>query len=92
MGEPLVRPFLYYYLMWKEKNNQLVASFEFTDFTEAFAFMTQVALKAEKMNHHPEWRNVYNTVEIKLSTHDAGNTITSKDRELALAIETIYKR
>ena len=73
--------------MWKEQNNQLVKEFEFKDFVEAFAFMTKVALLAEKHNHHPEWSNVYNKVEIRLSTHDSGNVITDKDRKLAAAIE-----
>ncbi len=75
--------------MWKEENNQLVRQFTFADFSEAFAFMTRVALLAEKQNHHPEWTNVYNKVEIRLSTHDAGNRITQKDRELAKAIDAI---
>jgi 4a-hydroxytetrahydrobiopterin dehydratase len=73
--------------MWKEQNNHLVREFEFKDFIEAFAFMTKVALLAEKHNHHPEWSNVYNKVVIMLSSHDAGNVITDKDRKLAAAIE-----
>lgn len=76
--------------MWKEENNQLVADFEFEDFVQAFGFMSKVALVAEKMNHHPEWNNVYNKVEIKLSTHDAGNVVTAADRELAAKIKEIY--
>lgn len=75
--------------MWKEENNQLIRQFEFADFSAAFAFMTRVALLAEKQSHHPEWKNVYNKVEIRLSTHDAGNRITEKDRELAKAIDAI---
>jgi len=75
--------------MWKEENNQLVRHFEFGDFTEAFAFMTRVAFIAEKHNHHPEWKNVYNRVEIRLSTHDAGNVVTEKDRKLANAIDKL---
>jgi 4a-hydroxytetrahydrobiopterin dehydratase len=75
--------------MWKEENNQLVRHFKFRDFTEAFAFMTRVALMAEKQNHHPEWKNVYNRVEIRLSTHDAGNVVTEKDRKLAAAIDQL---
>lgn len=77
--------------MWEEKNNALVKSFEFKDFIEAFSFMTKVALIAEKMDHHPEWKNVYNNVLIKLTTHDAGNTITEKDRNLAKAIDSLLK-
>lgn len=77
--------------MWKEEKDQLKKIFEFNDFIEAFAFMTKVALIAEKMNHHPNWSNVYNTVEISLCTHDAGNTVTEKDRKLATAIDKLIK-
>ncbi|WP_295127136.1 4a-hydroxytetrahydrobiopterin dehydratase [uncultured Chitinophaga sp.] len=73
--------------MWQEKDQQLYRSFQFKDFKEAFAFMTKVALLAEKMDHHPYWTNVYNKVEIFLSTHDAGNTVTDKDHRLAKAID-----
>lgn len=75
--------------MWKEKNDQLSRSFKFKDFKEAFAFMTKVALIAEKMDHHPNWSNSYNTVEINLNTHDAGNKITDKDRKLAAEIDKL---
>ncbi len=75
--------------MWKEKKNSLYQKFTFNDFSEAFAFMTRVALAAEKMNHHPSWRNTYNTVEITLNTHDAGDVVTKKDRELAKTIDQI---
>ena len=75
--------------MWTEENNSLNRSFEFDDFTEAFAFMTRVAFLAEKMEHHPNWSNVYNRVDIALSTHDAGNIVTEKDRQFALAIDDL---
>ncbi len=75
--------------MWEEKNKQLCRKFEFKDFSEAFAFMTRVALAAEKMDHHPLWTNVYNKVEIWLSTHDAGDIVTDKDRQLAKIIDEI---
>lgn len=75
--------------MWTEVNNQLCKKFVFKDFSEAFAFMTRVALLAEKMDHHPNWKNVYNTVDMALSTHDAGNIITDKDRALANAIDQL---
>lgn len=75
--------------MWTEENNQLKRSFLFKDFKAAFAFMTKVASIAEEMNHHPYWINVYNKVDIYLSTHDAGNLITEKDRKLALAIDKL---
>ena len=77
-------------MMWKEENNQLKRNFEFKNFIDAFAFMTKVASVAEKMNHHPNWSNVYNKVEILLFTHDAKDTITDKDRKLADAIDAIY--
>jgi len=75
--------------MWTEKNDKLVKIFEFNNFVEAFGFMTKVAIIAEKMDHHPNWSNVYNKVSIELSTHDAGGIITDKDRELAKAIDAI---
>ncbi|MEQ8239088.1 MAG: 4a-hydroxytetrahydrobiopterin dehydratase [Cyclobacteriaceae bacterium] len=75
--------------MWKEDNNKLTREFEFNNFIAAFGFMSQVAILAEKANHHPEWSNVYNKVNITLTTHDAGNTITQKDRDLADAIDKI---
>lgn len=75
--------------MWTETDNKLVREFKFNDFTEAFAFMTKVAIHAEKMNHHPNWSNVWNTVKIELTTHDEGNTITQKDRDLAAKIDDL---
>lgn len=78
--------------MWKEENNQLKRSFQFTDFVEAFSFMTQVAFAAEKMNHHPNWSNTYNKVEITLFTHDAKDTITEKDHKLSQKIDAIYSK
>jgi 4a-hydroxytetrahydrobiopterin dehydratase len=74
---------------WIEQNNRLKKTFKFRDFSEAFAFMTRVALIAEKMDHHPFWTNVYNTVSIELSTHDAGDVVTEKDRKLAKAIDLL---
>ena len=75
--------------MWEETNNKLYKKFQFSDFSEAFAFMTRVGLAAEKMDHHPLWTNVWNTVEIWLSTHDAGDIVTEKDRKLAKRIDSI---
>ena len=77
--------------MWKEENNKLYKKFVFSDFNQAFGFMTSVALMAEKADHHPTWTNTWNTVEIWLSTHDAGNTVTQKDKDLAAAIDAIIK-
>ena len=75
--------------MWTEKDNKLQKSFKFSDFTEAFGFMTKVAIEAEKMNHHPEWSNVYNSVNIQLSTHDASDIVTEKDHQLAEIIDKL---
>ena len=74
---------------WKEENNALHRSFEFKDFSEAFAFMTRVALLAEKHDHHPFWSNVYNRVTIQLNTHDAGDIVTEKDHKLAAQIDKL---
>lgn len=75
--------------MWKEIENSLTRDFEFKDFDTAWEFMTQVAELAKEHNHHPTWSNVYNKVYISLTTHDAGNTVTEKDRKLAAAIDEI---
>jgi len=75
--------------MWKEENNQLTKTFVFRDFVEAFSFMTKVAIVSEKMNHHPTWTNTWNTVSFKLSTHDAGNTVTERDYKLAKTIDLL---
>jgi len=77
--------------MWKEENNKLKRTFEFKDFSEAFAFMTRVALIVEKQNHHPWWSNVYNKVEMELNTHDAGDIVTEKDWKLAKAIDKLIE-
>jgi 4a-hydroxytetrahydrobiopterin dehydratase len=76
-------------MMWREVGNALLVELEFNDFVEAFAFITEVAELAEAHNHHPEWSNVYNRVSICLTTHDAGNRVTDKDRELADAISAL---
>ncbi|HEX6334652.1 MAG TPA: 4a-hydroxytetrahydrobiopterin dehydratase [Flavisolibacter sp.] len=75
--------------MWEEKDQSLYRKFTFRDFSEAFAFMTRVAMIAEKMDHHPKWTNVWNTVEMWLSTHDAGDVVTERDRKLAAKIDAI---
>lgn len=74
---------------WLETSEGLYRSFLFRDFTEAFGFMSKVALNAEKMNHHPSWKNSYRKVEIWLITHEAGNSITAKDYELAQKIDAL---
>jgi len=73
--------------MWEEKENSLYRKFEFKDFSQAFSFITGVALAAEKMDHHPRWSNIYNVVEIWLNTHDAGDVVTEKDRKVAKLID-----
>ena len=74
-------------MAWKEVDNKLIKSFKFRDFSEAFGFMTRVAMIAEQMNHHPTWTNTWNTVSFELSTHDAGDKVTDRDRKLADAID-----
>ena len=78
--------------MWKEEDNKLKASLTFKNFVDAFAFMTQVAIVAEKANHHPWWSNVYNKIEIELTTHDKGNTVTDKDKALSTEITALYQK
>ncbi|MBX2931005.1 MAG: 4a-hydroxytetrahydrobiopterin dehydratase [Chitinophagaceae bacterium] len=75
--------------MWQEQDNKLYKKFKFKNFSQAFAFMTRVAIEAEKANHHPYWSNTWNTVEIWLNTHEANNTITEKDISLAKKIDAI---
>jgi len=76
--------------MWQNSENKLKKTFKFNNFREAFSFMTAVAMEAEKMNHHPWWSNVYNTVEIHLQTHDAGDVVTELDEKLSVVIDEIY--
>ncbi len=76
--------------MWTEENNKLHRHFTFKNFSEAFAFMTRVAIEAEKMDHHPVWTNVYNQVDIWLNTHSAGNVVTEKDFALAKKIDSLF--
>jgi 4a-hydroxytetrahydrobiopterin dehydratase len=75
--------------MWKEENNALYRKFQFKDFKEAFAFLTKVALVSETADHHPTIKNTWNTVELWLSTHDAGNVVTAKDHQLATKIDAL---
>lgn len=77
--------------MWTEENNALYRKLIFEDFSEAFSFMTRVAMEAEKMDHHPKWTNVWNSVEIWLNTHDAGDIVTDKDHKLAEKIDKLIK-
>lgn len=74
---------------WSLVDDALVKGFTFSDFSEALAFIVRVGIEAEKAVHHPDLRNVYNRVEIRLSTHDAGNRVTQKDAVLAKNIERL---
>jgi 4a-hydroxytetrahydrobiopterin dehydratase len=76
--------------MWEEKENALCKTFHFTDFMQAFGWMSRVAIHAEEANHHPEWTNIYNKVIVKLQTHDAGNIVTDKDLQLAQTMDALY--
>lgn len=75
---------------WSHEDDKISKEFGFSDFREAFGFLTRVAFEAEDQVHHPEIYNVYNTVVISLSTHDAGGKVTEKDLKLATAIESLY--
>lgn len=76
---------------FREENDALVGTFKFKNFVEAFGFLSQVAILQEKQNHHAHIENMYNTVTLTLTTHDAGNKITEKDIKLATAIEGLLK-
>ena len=73
---------------WELGDDRIKRTFRFKDFVEAFGWMSSVALVAERMNHHPEWRNVWATVEVELSTHDAGG-LTERDMKLAAAMDAL---
>ena len=76
---------------WSFEDDTITKDFSFPDFKEAMSFMVRVGFEAEALVHHPDWSNVYNSVSITLSTHDAGDKVTEKDIELAKAIEDIYQ-
>jgi 4a-hydroxytetrahydrobiopterin dehydratase len=76
---------------WAIENNRLCKTFVFPDFKAAFGFMTRVAAVAEDMGHHPDWTNVYNRVEVRLNTHDAGGVVTDKDFALAEKMEEVAR-
>lgn len=75
--------------MWTQQDNALTRTFRFKDFKMAFSFMSDVAEESEYQEHHPWWSNEYNVVSFRLRTHDAGNTVTEKDRKLAAAIDQL---
>jgi|AntAceMinimDraft_1070359.scaffolds.fasta_scaffold18655_2 4a-hydroxytetrahydrobiopterin dehydratase len=74
---------------WVSENNVIIRKVKFKDFKTAFSAMTAMAFEAEALGHHPEWTNVYSSLDIRLSTHDEGNTVTTKDTDLAKRIEHI---
>jgi 4a-hydroxytetrahydrobiopterin dehydratase len=76
---------------WEERDNTLYRRFEFRDFAEAFAFMTKVAAVAERLDHHPDWSQSWNVVEITLSSHDAGRKVTARDLTLAEEINRVLE-
>ena len=78
--------------MWTETDNSLRNCFRFADFKTAFAFLTEVAAEAERLDHHPWFSNEYSAVEFRLRTHDAGNTVTRRDHRLAEAIDAVVAR
>ncbi|NGP75977.1 4a-hydroxytetrahydrobiopterin dehydratase [Balneolaceae bacterium YR4-1] len=77
---------------WSHKDDKLNKEFSFENFRDALAFITRIAFEAEEQVHHPEIFNVYNTVKIALSTHDAGGKVTEKDLKLAKSIESLYNK
>jgi len=72
---------------WKEENNTLIKTFEFASFEDAMQFMQNATPFISETDHHPTWSNTYNLIEVKLTTHDAGNKITEKDRKLATYLD-----
>ena len=90
-GAAEIATFLNDHPEWSSADNGLERSFTFRNFREAFGFMTEVALLAERKNHHPDWCNVYNRVTVRLTSHDQG-TITEKDLDLAEKMELIATR
>lgn len=76
--------------MWKEEEDALTRTYEFKTFVAAMAFMVNAAMYIEQLDHHPIWTNVYNKVHVKLQTHDAGNTVTDRDRDLAKVLDKVF--
>lgn len=76
--------------MWTETENKLIKTFVFKSFEEAMTFMQLVTPHISALNHHPEWKNIYNRIEVELTTHDAGKRVTSLDRKLAEIMDDIF--
>lgn len=89
VNQQAIEAFLQQQPEWQLKQDKLYRSFKFENFSQAFAFMARVALLAERLNHHPDWSNCYNRVEIELITHDAGG-LSEKDLEMAAAISDLF--
>jgi 4a-hydroxytetrahydrobiopterin dehydratase len=77
---------------WTENNNKLNKKFEFKTFKDALSFMVRCGFEIEDLNHHPTWTNTYNKIEVSLTTHDTGNTVTEKDFQLAERMDDIYTK
>tara|TARA_E500000178_G_scaffold247784_1_gene244368 strand:- start:38 stop:277 length:240 start_codon:yes stop_codon:yes gene_type:complete len=77
---------------WKESNDSLSKTFVFKSFEDAMNWMQKAAKKIDQLNHHPEWTNIYNTIHVKLNTHDAGGIVTEKDHQLASILDDISTR
>lgn len=78
--------------LWKEENQVLIRTFTFATFEDAMQFMQDATPFISKTDHHPTWSNTYNRVEVKLTTHDAGNKVTEKDRELAKYLDKLVEK
>ena len=76
---------------WKEENNTLIKTFEFTSFEEAMQFMQDATPFISKTDHHPTWSNTYNRVQVIITTHDSGNQVTEKDHALATYLDKLFK-
>lgn len=85
-----INQFLSTYNTWHFEQDALVKNFLFDDFKTAFSYMTRIAFEAEMLGHHPEWKNVYNRLEVRLTTHDAGNKVSQKDVDLAILMDQLF--
>ncbi len=75
---------------WQEIDNSLQKTYTFTSFNDAMKWMQEASIEIDSLNHHPSWTNIYNRVEVELTTHDAGNTVTEKDLQLAAMLDRCY--
>lgn len=91
LNESEIKDALNHLHQWTAKDNQLYRKYQFSSFTDAIAWMVSVAFFAEQIGHHPMWLNVYNSVEVHLTTHDLGHLISNLDVQLALKMEELFK-